>query len=132
MTPLSFHPENTELPDVPHPTGNDDLRNIAVSRLMLDNFEHIKSFWIMNTSAVTQVALWYGADDADGTVFEYEITSEDGDFGNKSQSLHPANMVAMIREAGRIPVERDSHYNEIMRDEEPSLPPQRIPLPMAR
>jgi aminodeoxyfutalosine synthase len=132
MTPLSFHPENTELPDTPHPTGDDDLRNIAVSRLMLDNFEHIKSFWIMNTPAVTQVALWYGADDADGTVFEYEITYEDGDFGNKSQSLHPANMVAMIREAGRIPVERDSHYNEIIRDEEPSLPPQRIPLPMAR
>jgi aminodeoxyfutalosine synthase len=132
MTPLSFHPENTELPDTPHPTGDDDLRNIAVSRLMLDNFEHIKSFWIMNTPAVTQVALWYGADDADGTVFEYEITYEDGDFGNKSQSLHPANMVAMIREAGRIPIERDSHYNEITRDEEPSLPPQRIPLPMAR
>lgn len=132
MTPLSFHPENTELPDVPHPTGDDDLRNIAVSRLMLDNFDHIKSFWIMNTPAVTQVALWYGADDADGTVFEYEITYEDGDFGNKSQSLHPANMIAMIREAGRTPVERDSHYNEIIREEEPSLPPQRIPLPMAR
>ena len=132
MTPLSFHPENTELEDVPHPTGDDDLRNIAVSRLMLDNFDHIKSFWIMNSPAVTQVALWYGADDADGTVFEYEITYEDGDFGNKSQSLHPANMIAMIREAGRIPVERDSHYNEIIREEEPSLPPQRIPLPMAR
>jgi aminodeoxyfutalosine synthase len=132
MTPLSFHPENTELPDVPHPTGDDDLRNIAVSRLMLDNFDHIKSFWIMNTPAVTQVALWYGADDADGTVFEYEITYEDGHFGNKSQSLHPANMIAMIREAGRTPVERDSHYNEIIRDEEPKLPPQRIPLPMAR
>ena len=54
MTPLSFHPEGTELENLPHPTGYDDLRNIAVARLMLDNFAHIKSFWIMNTPQVTQ------------------------------------------------------------------------------
>ncbi len=58
MTPLSFHPENTELTDIAGPTGNDDLRNIALCRLMLDNFEHFKSFWIMNTVQVTQMALW--------------------------------------------------------------------------
>ena len=55
MTPLSFHPEGTELEHLPHPTGYDDLRNIAVARLMLDNFAHIKSFWIMNTPQMTQL-----------------------------------------------------------------------------
>lgn len=116
MTPLSFHPENTELEDIPHPTADTDLRNIAVSRLMLDNFDHVKSFWIMNTVPVTQAALWYGADDADGLVMEYEITYKDGEWGNKSQSLTYENMVRMIEEAGRIPVERDSLYNEIVRE----------------
>lgn len=70
MTPLSFHPEGTELEHIPHPTGYDDLRNIAIARLMLDNFSHIKSFWIMNTPQITQTALWYGADDVDGTIHE--------------------------------------------------------------
>jgi aminodeoxyfutalosine synthase len=117
FTPLSFHPEKTELEEVKPQTGYTDLRNIAVSRLMLDNFDHIKSFWIMNTPEVTQASLWYGADDADGLVHEYEITYKDGDFGNKTQALTYANMMAMIREAGREPVERDSLYKEIVRDE---------------
>ena len=131
MTPLSFHPENTELDDLPGPTCDDDLRNIAVSRLMLDNFDHIKSFWIMNTVPVTQAALWYGADDADGLVLEYEITYKEGEWGNKSQSLTYENMVAMIEEAGRVPVERDSLYNEIVRTVPPERPPHRVLLPMA-
>ncbi len=118
FTPLSFHPEETELADVKPLTGDNDLRNIAVSRLMLDNFEHIKSFWIMNSAEVTQTALWYGADDTDGMVHEYEITYKEGDFGNKSQLLTYTNMCAMIREAGREPIERDSLYNEIVREEE--------------
>lgn len=117
MTPLSFHPEATELAHIKGPTADCDLRNIAVSRLMLDNFEHIKSFWIMNTVPVTQMALWYGADDADGLVHEYEITYNDGDFGNKTQALTHANMVRMITEVGRVPVERDSLYNEIIRED---------------
>lgn len=117
MTPLSFHPEATELAHIKGPTADSDLRNIAVSRLMLDNFEHIKSFWIMNTVPVTQMALWYGADDADGLVHEYEITYNDGDFGNKTQALTHANMVRMITEVGRVPVERDSLYNEIIRED---------------
>ena len=117
MTPLSFHPEATELAHIKGPTADCDLRNIAVSRLMLDNFEHIKSFWIMNSVPVTQMALWYGADDADGLVHEYEITYNDGDFGNKTQALTHANMVRMITEVGRIPVERDSLYNEIIRED---------------
>jgi len=118
MTPLSFHPEGTELEDTPPPTADLDLRNIALSRLMLDNFDHIKSFWIMNTVPITQAALWYGADDADGTVHEYEITYKDGEFGNKTQALTRENMIRMIEEVGRIPIERDSLYHEIVREEE--------------
>ncbi len=117
MTPLSFHPEGTELSHIPPVTADEDLRQIAVSRLMLDNFDHIKSFWIMNTVPVTQASLWYGADDADGLVQEYEITYNEGDFGNKNQSLTYQNMIRMITESGRIPVERDSLYHEIVRDE---------------
>jgi aminodeoxyfutalosine synthase len=116
MTPLSFHPENTELSEIANPTAEDDLRAIALSRLMLDNFEHIKSFWIMNTVPVTQMALWYGADDADGLVHEYEITYKEGEWGNKSQVLTHSNMIKMIEEAGRIPIERDSLYKEIVRE----------------
>ena len=115
FTPLSFHPEGTDLPDIKPMTGYTDLRNIAVARLMLDNFEHIKSFWIMNTPEVTQASLWYGADDTDGLVHEYEITYKEGEFGNKSQVLTYDNMCFMIREAGREPVERDSLYREIVR-----------------
>ncbi len=117
FTPLSFHPEQTELEDIKPLTGYVDLRNIAVSRLMLDNFSHIKSFWIMNTPAVTQAALWYGADDTDGLVHEYEITYKEGEFGNKTQALTFQNMSAMIVEAGREPIERDSLYHEIIRDQ---------------
>ncbi|MCU0317253.1 MAG: CofH family radical SAM protein [Fimbriimonadaceae bacterium] len=135
FTPLSFHPEQTELEDVKPLTGYVDLRNIAVSRLMLDNFDHIKSFWIMNTPEVTQAALWYGADDADGMVHEYEITYKEGDFGNKKQVLTYKNMCAMIREAGRVPIERDSLYQEIVREQEEAETGMRrklVPLAMAR
>ena len=132
MTPLSFHPESTELEHVPHPTGYDDLRNIAVSRLILDNFAHIKSFWIMNTPQITQLALWYGADDVDGTVHEYEITYKDGEQGNKSQVLTRRQMIKLIEEAGRIPIERDSLYHEV--PPQPEEAPERthtfIPLPV--
>ncbi len=129
MTPLSFHPEGTELEHIAHPTGYDDLRNIAVARLMLDNFEHIKSFWIMNTAQVTQLALWYGADDVDGTVHEYEITYKDGDHGNKKQLLTRKQMIKMIQEAGRTPIERDSLYREIAEEPVPVDAPRTfIPL----
>jgi aminodeoxyfutalosine synthase len=119
-TPLSFHPEATELEDVKPQTGFTDLRNIAVARLMLDNFAHVKSFWIMNTPEITQAALWYGADDTDGLVHEYEITYKEGEFGNKKQALTFDNMCHMIREAGREPIERDSLYHEIKRDPAPA------------
>ncbi|MBI5706529.1 MAG: CofH family radical SAM protein [Armatimonadetes bacterium] len=125
FTPLSFHPEGTELENLEHATADLDLRMVALSRLMLDNFDHIKSFWIMNTVPVTQMALWYGADDADGTVHEYEITYSDSDIGNKKQVLTVDGMKRMISEVGRVPVERDSLYNEIVRTETPEPNAQR-------
>ena len=123
MTPLAFHPEKTELEHIATPTGDMDLRGIAVTRLMLDNFEHVKSFWIMNTAPITQQALWYGADDADGFVHEYEITYNEGDFGNKKQVLTRSNMVKLIEEVDRIPIERDSLYEEIKREPKKPLIP---------
>ncbi len=123
MTPLAFHPEKTELEHIQTPTGDMDLRGIAVTRLMLDNFEHVKSFWIMNTAPITQQALWYGADDADGFVHEYEITYNEGDFGNKKQVLTRSNMIKLIEEVDRIPIERDSLYEEIKREPKKPLVP---------
>lgn len=131
MTPLSFHPEGTELEQIAPQTAETDLRNIAVSRLMLDNFDHIKSFWIMNSVPVTQMALWYGADDADGTVHEYEITYEAGKWGDKNQQLTVARMKEMIEEVDRLPIERDSLYREIVRDE-PGTKRDLTALPMAQ
>ena len=107
--PLSFHPERTELEDLPGPTGCLDLKEIAVGRLMLDNFPHIKTFWIMNTIEISQTALWYGADDIDGTVMDYEITRKS--FADTQQRLTQAELLQRIVEAGRQPLERDSLYN---------------------
>ena len=109
--PLSWHPERTAIADLPGPTGQMDLREVAVARLMLDNVPHIKSFWIMNSPAVTQVALWYGADDMDGSVLEYEITRDPAT--DRMQALTHIQMLDMIAEAGRKPVERDALYNII-------------------
>lgn len=113
FTPLSFHPEGTYLEHLPAPTGEDDLRAIALARLALDNIPHIKSFWIMNTPQVSQIALWYGADDLDGTVHEYEITYPENEMGNKHQVLTRQRLTRLIEEAGRTPIERDSLYQEV-------------------
>src|SRR5262249_46523705 len=72
--PLAFDPQNTELAHVPRSTGVDDLKTIAVARLMLDNFPHVKAFWMMITPPIAQLGLRYGADDLDGTILHYEIT----------------------------------------------------------
>lgn len=109
--PLAFHAERTEMPDIPPTTGNLDLRMIAVARLMLDNFPHIKSFWIMISPQVAQISLWYGADDMDGTIMEYEITREE--ISETKQELTQRDLEAMILEAGRVPVERDSFYQPV-------------------
>ena len=107
--PRSFHPERTELEELPGPTGCLDLKEIAVGRLMLDNFPHVKTFWIMNTIEISQTALWYGADDIDGTVMDYEITRKS--FAETQQRLTQAELLDRIVEAGREPIERDSLYN---------------------
>ncbi len=111
--PLSWHPEKTALEDLKAPTGVEDLREIAVARLMLDNFPHIKSFWIMNSAPVTQSALWFGADDVDGTIMEYEIIRDPSK--DRKQVLTSRQLVEMILEAGREPVERDPLYNVLSR-----------------
>jgi aminodeoxyfutalosine synthase len=130
FTPLSFHPEGTYMDDLPAPTGQDDLRNLAVSRLMLDNFPHIKSFWIMNTAQISQLSLWYGADDIDGTIHEYEITYPEGHLGEKQQVLTRRELLKNIREAGRTPVERDSLYAVVPDSPEPERERRLIPLPV--
>ena len=109
--PLSFHPERTELEHLSGPTGCLDLQELALGRLMLDNFPHIKTFWIMNTIEISQAALWYGADDIDGTVMDYEITRKS--FEATRQRLTQAELLDRIVEAGRQPVERDSLYNVV-------------------
>lgn len=113
LTPLAFHPEGTYLSHLPAPTGIDDLRMAAVSRALLDNVAHIKSFWVMSTVQVSQISLWYGADDIDGTVQEYEITFPEGRLGQTSQSLSRTELEALIVEAGRNPVERDTLYQPV-------------------
>ncbi len=104
FVPLAFHPEGSQLARVPGPTACDDLRTIAVSRLMLDNIPHIKAFWVMASVPVAQAALWYGADDIEGTVLRYEITRDSG--SGTRRELTCEELVGLIREAGREPVER--------------------------
>ncbi len=111
--PLAFHPDNTEISHLPPTTGFDDLKVIAVSRLMLDNFPHIKGYWTMISPRLAQVSLSYGSDDMDGTILEEKITHEAGAL--TPQSLTLEYFVRLIKEAGRIPVERDTLYNELGR-----------------
>ncbi len=123
--PLAFHPENTALAHIPKPTGYADLRNIAVSRMLLDNFEHIKAYWIMLTPSVAQIALRFGANDLDGTVVEEKIYH---DAGAKTSEFTPrAELERLIRAAGRVPVERDTLYHPVDRSKLPPLPPPARP-----
>lgn len=115
--PLSFVPEGSELANLPGPTGLDDLRTLAVSRLMLDNVPHIKAFWIMQSAKLAQVALRWGCDDMDGTVVYYDITKREGGSGNTHQELTVDRMQRLILEAGCVPVERDTLYRRVIRDE---------------
>jgi aminodeoxyfutalosine synthase len=120
--PLSFHPENTGLSHLPKPTGFDDLKAIAVSRLLLDNFDHIKAYWIMLTPSIAQVALRFGADDLDGTVVEEKIYHDAG--ATTAQFTPRAELERLIREAGRVPVERDTLYRPVGRSQTPPPPPR--------
>jgi aminodeoxyfutalosine synthase len=112
--PLSFHPKNTELSkmsQMSRTSGVDDLKNIAVARCFLDNFPHIKAYWVMIGQKLSQIALSYGADDVDGTVKEEIITHMAG--AETEQAMSREQLLRMIREAGRIPIERDTLYNVI-------------------
>lgn len=109
--PLAFHPKNTEMSNISRTTGIDDLKNIAVARLMLDNFPHIKAYWVMIGPKVAQVALSFGADDMDGTVKEEVITHMAG--AETEQAIGSTTLVKLIKEAGRTAIERDTLYNTI-------------------
>ena len=111
--PLAFHPANTQLDHLPAPTAMLDLRTIAVSRLMLDNFPHIKAYWIMIGSKTAQIGLQYGADDLDGTVVEEKIVHMAG--AQTPVGMTRTEIEYLIREAGRDPVERDTLYRRVDR-----------------
>ena len=119
--PLAFHPANTALSHLPKPTGLDDLKTIAVSRLLLDNFDHIKAYWIMLTPRIAQIALGFGANDLDGTVVEEKIYHDAG--ATTPEHLTRGDLERLIRAAGRLPVERDTLYRRVDRS--------KIPFPAA-
>jgi len=109
--PLSFHAQNTEISKAAYTTGFDDLKTLAVSRLMLDNIDHIKAYWIMLGEKVTQVSLSFGVDDIDGTVVEERITRMAG--GTTEGCMTRDDLIDLIRQAGKVPVERDTVYNRV-------------------
>ncbi len=117
VIPLSFIPEQSELGDLPGPTGLTDLRTLAISRLMLHNIAHIKAFWIMQGIGLSQLSLDWGVDDLDGTVVWYDITKREGQKGTTHQEFHVRDIQRLVREAGREPVERDTLYHAIDRDD---------------
>ncbi len=109
--PLAFHPANTGLSELTGPSALDDLKTLAVSRLLLDNFPHIKAFWVMLGPKLAQISLCFGVDDVDGTVMEERITHMAG--AQTPQSLTRAQLRGLIREAGCEPVERDTLYRVV-------------------
>jgi aminodeoxyfutalosine synthase len=113
--PLAFHPDNTVLEHLPKTTGMLDIKQIAVGRLVLDNFPHIKAYWQMMTPKIAQIALRFGADDIDGTVIEEKIYHDAG--ATTPQGMRRKDLVRLITEAGREPVERDTMYREVTRTE---------------
>ncbi len=118
--PLAFHPDGNGMKNLPAPTAVDDLRTVAVSRLVLDNFAHIKSYWVSSTPKIAQVALRFGADDIDGTIVHETIYSAAG--STSPSGLAYDELVRLIREAGRIPIERDTLYNVLREHPRAALP----------
>lgn len=113
--PLAFHPDNTPLRHIPKTTGFDDLKSVAVGRLLLDNVPHIKAYWVMMTPRIAQIAQRFGSDDLDGTVVEERIYHDAG--ATTAQSLRRSELLRLIREIGRDPVERDTLYRPVQRSE---------------
>jgi aminodeoxyfutalosine synthase len=112
--PLAFHPENTKLSHLQKASGLLDLKTMAVSRLLLDNFPHIKAYWVMLGIKTAQIALGFGADDIDGTVVHEKIYHDAG--STEPQELSVAELRQLIEETGRIPLERDTLYHEVIRE----------------
>ncbi len=108
--PLSYHPVNTAIGGS-YTGGIDDLLTIAASRIVLDNFDHIKAYWIMLGEKISQAALLFGADDLDGTVIEEKITHSAGALSNQSMTIESLKL--LIQRAGKIPVQRDGFYRPI-------------------
>jgi aminodeoxyfutalosine synthase len=109
--PLSFHSKNTEIKKTPYTTGTDDLKTIAISRLFLDNIPNIKAYWVMLTEKLAQVALNFGANDLDGTVVKEKITHFADALSKEGLTVY--EIINLIKKAGKVPVERDSFYNEL-------------------
>ncbi|MCE5336215.1 MAG: aminofutalosine synthase MqnE [Desulfobacteraceae bacterium] len=109
--PLPFQPANTQLSHIPPTTGIDDLKTIAVSRLMLDNIPHVKAYWVMLSVKLAQTALMYGADDFDGTVVEEKIGHMAG--ADSQQGLTRAEIERIVRDANLEPIERDSLFRRV-------------------
>jgi aminodeoxyfutalosine synthase len=109
--PLAFHPDNNQMRKLPPPSASDTLRVHAVGRLLLDNVDHIKAYWISSGVEVSQTALWFGADDLDGTVQEETIYHQAGAQTPFALSTH--DIETLIRDAGREPIERDTLYNVV-------------------
>ena len=118
--PLAFHPDGNGMRNLPAPTAVDDLRTLAVSRLMLDNFEHIKAYWVSSGPDVAQIGLSFGADDIDGTIVHETIYHAAG--SPVPQGLSEAELIRLIREAGRIPIERDTLYNLVREHTRAEIP----------
>ncbi|MBL8821080.1 MAG: aminofutalosine synthase MqnE [Planctomycetia bacterium] len=117
--PLAFHPDNTKLAalrNLSKPSVLMDLKTMAISRLMLDNFPHIKAYWVMLGIKTAQISLHYGADDIDGTVVHEKIYHDAG--STVPQEMTVAELRALIEETGRIPIERDTLYREVKRDQD--------------
>jgi aminodeoxyfutalosine synthase len=114
LIPLAFHPENTPLAHLPATSGQLDLRVIAASRLLLDNFPHIKAYWIQIGTRLAQVALFFGADDLVGTVVDETITHAAG--ATTASGMTRTDFERMIRETGREPFERDADYRRVVRE----------------
>lgn len=118
--PLAFHPDGNGMRNLPAPTAVDALRTIAVSRLLLDNVPHIKAYWVSMTPEVAQIALRFGADDVDGTIVHETIYRAAG--SRSPSGLTVEQLVRLIREAGRVPVERDTLYNVVREWPRAALP----------
>ena len=118
--PLAFHPDGNGMRNLPAPTAVDALRTVAVSRLLLDNVPHIKAYWVSMTPEVAQIALRFGADDLDGTIVHETIYRAAG--SRSPGALSVEQLIRLVQEAGRVPVERDTLYNVVREHPRASLP----------